>query len=611
MIERLVNKITEANHLYRIGKPIMSDSEYDILIEELKSIDPDNDILNSIGFTVKDDGRKRKLSIPMFSMNKIKSIDDVEDWIRLKGISKSEYVIITPKFDGLSLCVNELNNEATTRGDGFHGQICDEHYALIQNHLNLDEQPFSFTYGEVMMPKKVFVDKYSADFANPRNLVAGLLNSKEPSQSLKDCQYIKYGAICNKNFKTKQEILNELNAGQSVKVQYHICQISDLDEDLLIQLFHQYSTDYEIDGLIIELNELNLQEQLGRETSSNNPCYARAFKHPSFEQSAETEIIGISWNISKNGSLRPIIHIKPVRLDGVNVSNVTGNNARFVKDFGLGIGSIIRIVRSGFVIPKITDVIKPVEFQMPNMSNIEWDKRGIDLITTEVTDDQKFKQIVSFFEILEADNIGEGNLAIFWENGYRTIKDILNLSKDKLLSIDGFGDRKSEIILNSIKKSVTNVSLSKLQHASNLFVGLGSKKLRLLEHFGYVNKPNKDAVLSIDGFAEISASSYIDGFDKFREFIKDLPITILETVDIKRTSSELEGKSFCFTGLRRKDIEYIIESKGGKVTSGVSKNIDYLIAKDLGSGSSKLTKAKDLGVTLLSIDELEKMLGLS
>ena len=123
-----------------------------------------------------------------------------------------------------------------------------------------------------------------------------------------------------------------------------------------------------------------------------------------------------------------------------------------------------------------------------------------------------------------------------------------------------------------------------------------------MEHFGYVNKPNKDAVLTIDGFAEISASSYIDGFDKFREFIKDLPITILETVDIKKTSSELEGKSFCFTGLRRKDIESIIESKGGRVASGVSKNIDYLIAKDPESGSSKLTKAKDLGVTLLSIE---------
>lgn len=622
MIEELVEKIKLANVKYRLGKPIISDLQYDILIEELKLLDPHNEILSKVGHEILDESRKSLLPIDMASMSKTKSMEDIDDWCRLKGISKSEIVIITPKFDGLSLCVNEPTSEAWTRGNGEFGQKSNEHYKIIGNHLYEDVHTygdpfgpieFDFTYGEVMMSKKTFMDKYSMDFANPRNLVAGLLNSPDPRQSLTDCNYIKYGGITSKSFvpNTKQEILDKLNEHQKVKVQYHLCKISDLTEELLISLFHKFGTEYEIDGLIIEINNLSLQNILGRENSSNNPVWARAFKHVSFEQSAESEVIGISWNISKNGSLRPIIHIKPVRLDGVNVSNVTGNNARFVKDMGLGIGAIIKVVRSGMVIPKITDVIKPVEFQMPNIPNIEWDKRGIDLITTEVTDDQKFKQIVSFFEILEADNIGEGNLAILWKSGYRTIKDILNLSKDDLISIDGFGDRKSEIILNSIKKSVTNVSLSKLQHASNLFVGLGSRKLCLLEHFGYENKPNKEVVLRIDGFAEISASSYIDGFDNFREFIKDLPITILEIVEVEKTSSELEGKSFCFTGLRRKDIESIIESKGGKVVSGVSKNLDYLIAKDPGSGSSKLTKAQDLGVILLSIDELEKMLGLS
>jgi NAD-dependent DNA ligase len=621
MIEKLVNKITEANQLYRVGKPIMSDNEYDILIEELKSIDPDNDILNSIGFLVKDDDRKRKLSIPMFSMNKIKSMNDVDDWTRLKGISKSEYVIITPKFDGLSLCVNELNSESTTRGDGFHGQVCDEHYKLIDNHLydvtNVD--PFSpidcqFTYGEVMMSKKTFTEKYSNDFANPRNLVAGLLNSKEATQSLKDCDYIKYGAIFTPDLMkmryTKQEVIDYLNQYQKVKVQYHVCKISELTEELLISLFKEYSIDYEIDGLIIEINNLSLQYTLGRETSSNNPCYARAFKHPSFEQSAETEIIGISWNISKNGALRPIVHIKPVKLDGVTVSNVTGNNARFIKDSGIGIGSIIRVVRSGMVIPLIKEVIYSVEFEMPNIPNIEWDKRGIDIITKEITEDQKFKQIVAFFEILEADNMGEGNIAILWKNGYKTISDILSISKEDLMDIDGFGDRKSDIILNSIKKSVNNISLPKLQHASNCFVGLGSKKLQLLEHFGYENKPKMDDIIGIDGFAEISANSYLDGFDKFKSFINGLPIVISEIKKNEKTSSEFDGKSFCFTGLRRKDIEMIIESKGGKVSSSVSKNLTYLVAKDINSTSSKLTKASQLGVTLLSIDDLEKMVGI-
>ena len=429
MIEQLREQIIKANESYRLGKPVISDAKYDQLVEELQMLSPDDELLNKVGHTIADESRKSKLPIEMASMNKIKSIDDINDWCRLKGISKSEYVIITPKFDGLSLCVNEATSEAWTRGDGEFGQKSNEHYSLIQNHLNLEEDSFSFTYGEVMMPKQVFVDKYSADFANPRNLVAGLLNSKEPGDILKDCQYIKYGAICKRNFSTKQEVINELNKGQQTKVQYYICQISDLDEDLLIELFHKFSTEFEIDGLIIELNRLDLQSQLGRETSSNNPVWARAFKHPSFEQSAETDIIGISWNISKQGLLKPTLHISPVKLDGVTVSNVTGNNARFVKDLGLGVGAKVVVKRSGMVIPIIADVVIPVEFQMPDVPNIDWNENGVELVTLFETDEQQLKKIVAFFEILEADNVSEGVITQLWEAGYRTIKDILNLKK--------------------------------------------------------------------------------------------------------------------------------------------------------------------------------------
>ena len=606
MIEQLKEQIIKANDAYRLGKPIISDSKYDQLVEELQMLSPDDELLSKVGHIVSDETRKSRLPIEMASMNKIKSMEDVDDWCRLKGISKSEYVVITPKFDGLSLCVNESTSEAWTRGDGEFGQKSSEHYSLIQNHLDLNEQPFSFTYGEVMMPKKVFVDKYSVDFANPRNLVAGLLNSKEPSQSLKDCQYIKYGAICTKNFKTKQEILNELNCGQTVKVQYHICQISDLNEDLLIQLFQKFSVDYEIDGLIIEINNLDLQKQLGRETSSNNPCYARAFKHPSFEQSAESEITGISWNISKQGYLKPTLHINPVKLDGVTVSNVTGNNARFVKDLGIGIGAKVVVKRSGMVIPIIADVITPVEFQMPDVENIDWNENGVELITLVETDDQKLKKIVAFFEILEADNVSEGVITQLWEAGYKTIKDILNLKKEDLEKIDRFGKRKAEIVYNSIQKSVSGVQLSKLQHATGIFKGLGSKKLALLEHF--TTKPTLDQVMSIEGFAEVSAKSYIDSYDEYFNFVKDLPITIEEKVKAVAVGTDLEGKSFVFTGVRRPDLESVIESRGGKIGSGVSKNTTYLVMKAIGSGSSKEKKAIELGVEVITVEQLENML---
>lgn len=608
MIEQLKEQIIKANDAYRLGQPIISDTNYDQLVEELSLLSPDDELLTKVGVEIADETRKGRLPIEMASMNKIKSMNDVDDWSRLKGISKKEMVIITPKYDGLSLCVNEMTSEAFTRGDGEFGQKSNEHYSLIQNHLNLEEDSFRFTYGEVMIPKQVFIDKFSADFANPRNLVAGLLNSKTISESLKDCQYIKYGAVCNTIFDTKQEVLNELNKGQKIKVQYYICELADLSEGLLIELFHKFSTEFEIDGLIIEVNDLSLQNKLGRETSSNNPVWARAFKHPSFEQSAETDVIGISWNISKQGLLKPILHITPVKLDGVTVSNVTGNNARFVKDLGLGVGAKVVVKRSGMVIPIIADVITPVEFVQPTIEGVEvdWNEAGIELITLTETDDQKLKKIVAFFEILEADNVSEGVITQLWEAGYKTIKDILTLRTSDLEKIDRFGKRKADIVFNSIQKSVSGVQLSKLQHATGIFKGLGSKKLILLEEF--TTKPTVDQIMSIEGFAEVSAKSYIESYDIFFDFIKDLPVTIVEKAESVKVGTDLEGKSFVFTGVRRIDLESDIESRGGKIGSGVSKTTTHLVMKAIGSGSSKEKKAIELGVEVITIEQLEKLL---
>ena len=137
MIQELRNKIVEANKLYRIGKPIISDSKYDQLVEELALLSPDDELLTSVGHTVSDE-RKSRLPIEMASMNKIKTMDDINDWCRLKSIPKTEKVIITPKFDGLSLCVDETSDSAWTRGDGEFGQKSNEHYKLIKNHLYAD-----------------------------------------------------------------------------------------------------------------------------------------------------------------------------------------------------------------------------------------------------------------------------------------------------------------------------------------------------------------------------------------------------------------------------------------------------------------------------------------
>jgi NAD-dependent DNA ligase len=409
-------------------------------------------------------------------------------------------------------------------------------------------------------------------------------------------------------FTTKKELLDALNERQETKVPYHVCGILDLTEEMLISLFKKWSEDYEIDGIILEVNNLATQNSLGRETSSGNPVWARAFKHESFEQKAESEVIGITWNISKQGLLKPVLHINPVKLDGVTVSNVTGNNARFVKDMGIGVGAKVIVKRSGMVIPLIVDVLETVEFVEPTIEGVEiaWNEAGIELITLTETDDQKLKKNIAFFEILEADNVGEGVITQFWEAGFRTIDQILNLTTNDLESIDRFGKRKAKIVYDSIKKSVKDVQLSKLQHATGIFPGLGSKKLALLEHF--VEKPTIQEVMQIEGFAEISAKTYVDNYNSFRTFVEGLPFTIAEKVEVVATGDDLVGKQFVFTGVRIPEYEKIIIENGGIIGSGVSKNTTHLVMKTKGTGSSKEKKAIELGVVILEVKDLEEII---
>jgi len=615
MIEQLIEKINQANQAYRLGTPIISDSEYDILIEELQELDPHNPILDKVGHEIKDESRKAKLPIEMASMNKVKTIDEIFDWCRNKEIKTSQTVVITPKYDGLSLCVNEITGEAFTRGDGEFGQKSDKHYQLMGNKLSQNSM-FEFTYGEVMMKKSTFLEKYATDFANPRNLVAGLLNSKEVTEPLKDLHYIKYGSKFKKDFEnsfiTKSELLTELNNGQDITVPFEVKNINELTEEYLQSLFDDWSKEFEIDGLIIEVDFLQTQDELGRETSSNNPVWARAYKSPNFEQTAETEITGISWNISKQGYLKPTLHVNPVKLDGVTISNVTGNNARFVKDMGLGVGSKVVIKRSGMVIPIIYDVLETVEFQMPYLTDSEgeidymWNENGVELITLTETDDQRFKQTVAFFEILGVENVSEGVIRQLWDAGYNSIKSIIEVTPDKLNELEGFGKRKSLIVFNSIQSKMKDVTLSKLQHATGFFKSLGSKKLLLLEHFE--EKPTIDQIVEIEGFAETSARSYLDGWDKFYQFVEDLPVTWKRTEKVEAVSNDLNGKVFVFTGVRRKYLNLIIESRGGKIGSSVSKTTTHLVMKSKGSGSSKEKKAIELGCEILTVEELESIL---
>ena len=182
----------------------------------------------------------------------------------------------------------------------------------------------------------------------------------------------------------------------------------------------------------------------------------------------------------------------------------------------------------------------------------------------------------------------------------------MNITTNELESIDRFGKRKAKIVFDSIKKSITGVQLSKLQHATGIFKNMGSKKLILLEKF--IEKPSIQEVMDIDGIGEILANEYVNNYDIFFNFIKDLPVTISEKVEVVPMGNDLVDMTFVYTGIRDKNSEELIVSRGGKIGSSVSKNTTHLVCKDTNSGSSKLEKAKSLGIKIMSLQDLEDFL---
>jgi len=535
----LVSKITEANEAYRLGTPIMSDPEWDALIEQLAKEDPTHELLQEVGYIAPDDSRKEKLPFPMMSMNKCKTPDEINKWIKKYSL-ENEVFILTPKFDGCSLAVHEKNHLAWTRGDGEFGQRSHEHFKSFKD-TSLNED--IYTYGEAIMPRERFDEKYADDEENPRNTVAGILNKEDVTDKTCDVDYVRYGLVVENmgtgQFVTKQDVIVYLNERQDNSVDYVITDGSKFDAEFFKNLFEEWNKKYEIDGIIIEVDSILRQQSIGRERNGN-PAFARAYKGD-FEEVKETVVTGIKWQISKKGLVKPVMQIEPTRLDGATVTNVTGNNAKFMLENNIGIGTRMTVKRSGMVIPKVVEIIDATGFDLDQVSTsigvgVKWNDNHVELVTTEETNEQKVQFIASFFKILGVDNVSEGTCQMMFDAGLDTVKKILEATQSDFEKIDRFGERRAEIVFTEIQGKMKGVELSKLQHASGCFEMLGSKKLILLEH---LEAPTLREIVSIEGFSDISAESYLDGLVEYEKFIADLgDLVTVKKTEIKEASSD-------------------------------------------------------------------------
>lgn len=598
------------NELYHNGEePEMEDSRFDMIERFLKDKVKSPKI--KVGASLRTGDNRVNLPYWLGSTDKI-TPDDFDELERWKKSHKNKYYIITEKLDGVSclLYYNDGKYNLYTRGDGTVGADI----SYLSNHFDLPEYKSDESFyirGELIIPRNVFDNKYKnkvvngREYKNPRNMVSGLIGSKTCRVGLEDIQFVPYEIIRDENVKQSEQlkILSDLGFEKikSIKVKYEDLTITKLKEYLIN--FKKDSV-YDIDGIIITIDDV-----YDRNTSGN-PDYMFAFKMTMTDDIRETVIVDMEWNTSKWGQLKPVAILKPVILNDVTITRASAHHAKNVIDNKLGIGAIIKVVRSKDVIPYILEVVQPSDnIKMPNVTYY-WDKTKTNIVTDEDDSDKCIKLISNFFHQLKIKFVSEETVRKMYNNGLDNLIKMVSASKKRLLEIPEFQDKSAERIYTNIRNGLTDVSLAMLLGSSGIFgIGVAKKRLDmlLLEIPDLLTtKESKikiyNKILKVEGFSEIMTERIVNNLKYARLFLEKIK-PYCKIKENKRVSDTLSGKKIVMSGFRDKDLEDAIASRGGKVVGSISKNTDYLLVKKGGKSGSKVEKAKQLGVKIYDKDE--------
>ena len=599
--EELEDILDEANYLYyNSGNIKLDDNDFDFIKEFLIQKYPNSKYKTKIGCEIK---TKNKIILPFHlgSMNKIKTELSINNWInKFKG----DYCIMD-KLDGCSALYEFKDNKYSlyTRGDGSEG-------GNISNILKYLELPkiscvkHFVVRGEIIINKRIFEKKYYGKYSNPRNFVSGIINTKNIDKNIiNDIDFIAY-EIVHPLMKIDEQLIT------LKKLKFNVVSsliVDNFNINFLKEVFEKRkkNTNYLIDGIIIRHNSLYALP------SSGNPKYAFAFKMDSEEQFGNTIVKNINWNASKYGYLKPQLVVEPVIIGGVTIKHITGKNAKFIKENKIGIGTELKIKRSGDVIPEIVEVIKNSdEPLLPENINYIWNNTNVDIIITDnSTESVDIKLITDFFKKLKTDSLSQGTIKKLYNNGYNTIKQIIHMNIEDFIKLDGFQKTLSEKLYKNIKDAIAKCTIIDLMSASNCFGrGLSYKKLEIIyQHYPHILQMNtndnlKDKIIEIDGFSDKTASQFVNNLNNCKKFIKDL------NIDIKNKLTQepyipVSRKNFVLTGFRSSDIEKKINEMGFNISSNVNKQTKLVITKDLEYQSSKLIKASELNVEIITLEK--------
>ena len=606
----LSDMIVCANDLYYNKDQVIDDNTYDILKEYIERIYPNNTTIQLVGAPI--DKNKVTLPYQMWSQNKIKpDTNALKRWMK----KYEGPFVISGKLDGISALYvqTKAGKNLYTRGEATKGM--DISYLIP--YLDLPDSDGKETYavrGELIIKKDTFSEKYEGPgkYKNPRNFVAGIVNSKKrESSKWRDIDFVAYEVIepdlkpgDQMKWLKKNNVIAVLNL-KTAKI---------TNESLSkILVDWRENGEYEYDGIVVANDKIYSRQ-------AKNPDHAFAFKMVLSDQVAEAKVIDVIWSPSKDGLLKPVIQIEPIRLKGVDIEFATAYNAKFIEENNIGIGALVQMVRSGDVIPKILKVIKASsEPKMPEV-DWEWNKSHVDAIMKDfaTNDTVILKNIENFFKKLDVLGLGRGNVKRLMDAGFNTIPDILKMKLEDFMTAEGFKEKMATKVYNSIQDKLKTVSLPILMAATNIFGrGMGSRRIKeILAVYPDILQSKESSeiktqqVASIHGFKIKTAESFVNYIDDFLHFIKitklGYKLTSDFTIVIKDKSHALFEKKILMTGFRDKDLIKYIEEKGGIMSTSVSKNLFAVVVKESLSESTKTDKAKKLKIPILTAQEFKK-----
>ncbi len=659
MIEKRYNELIEIiNKLnyeyYTLDKPSVSDQEYDRYMQELIKIELENpDIIRNdspsvrVGGQVLDEFTKVTHEIPMLSLGNVFNEDELmkfDERIK-KEVPNPEYVCEL-KIDGLSVSLKYEKGKfvrGATRGDGVIGEDITHNVKTIKSiPLKLKEAIDIEIRGEIFMGKEVF-EKLNDErqkngeevFQNPRNAAAGSirqLDSKIAAKRKLDAFLYHLPNALDYGITTHYDALKYIKK-LGLKINPNIEKVKNINEVISYISYwteHREKLPYEIDGIVIKLNDLNAQQQLG--FTAKYPKWATAYKFPATE--VLTKLTDIIFTVGRTGQVTPNAVLEPVRVAGSTVKRATLHNEDYVLSKDLKIGDIVSIRKAGDVIPEVVEPIierrtgNEIDFKMINNCPICNSK----LVKKEGQADyfcvnpecpaRHIEGLIHFVsrDAMNIDGLGERIIEDFYNMGYiRNFTDIYKLSnkKEELMELEGFGEKSINNLLEAIENSKNN-SLEKLLFALGIRQ-VGSKTAKLLsqkfDNIDNLINTDFDTLNNIKDIGDIIAQNIVDYFKneenlKIINELKEIGINTkyLGKVDIENTNDEVFGKTFVLTGTLEKytrdELKEILENLGGKVTGSVSKKTDVVIVgKDPGS---KYDKAKELNITIWNEDDLKK-----